>query len=918
MNKLQGRKNARFKAHLMACGAGLAMASALMVNGVAMAQDAAPADDTVVVVTGIRKGIQDAISVKRKNSQIVEAVSAEDIGKLPDASIAESIARLPGIAAQRTNGRAQSLSVRGLGPDYTVTTLNGREQVSTNDNRSVEFDQYPSELISSVLVYKTPKADMVVQGIAGTADLQTVRPLNFSKRVMAVNYRYEMNSEDAAIGGNKNTGNRYSFTYINQFADRTIGLALGYAHTSSPYQATKKESWGYPNFDANNLIVGGEKDQVQSSNLERDGFMGVLQWRPNDQLNMTIDAYHSESNELQRIARLEYPLYWSAAALQPGYTTANGYVNHGVFTGVNTVVENYVNEREATVDSIGWNTEYHLNDSWDLMADISYSKIERSDLILESTAGTGFNGSGAKDTITFDQTALGLTQLHGVLDYSDFSKVYLTDPGGWGGPAGRAGYVKSPDVEDTLTTMKFAATRHLEDGIFNSVTFGFNRTERTKKKVGVEGFIVNPGAAAEVVVPDKYRTGTTDASFLGGVSGMIAYDSLNMWKDGFWGFSENTCGGCVTKTWTVEETVDTAYVMAGIETQWGDIPVTGNIGVQAVTAKQTGTSFITDGNGGLALSTGGTEYTDVLPSLSLNLQVAEDMTLRLGAASTISRPRMDEMASGISGGPITDTAVPNTLNGQKYYWSGGGGNPDLRPWKANAFDISLEKYFGRKGYVSVAAFYKDLTSYVVNGNALYDFSASPLPAPYTSTNPGPYALANANRMGILSGKVNGNGGVIKGIELTASVPGEVVAPWLDGFGMIASAAFNDSDIDPFNTGTAIDLPGLSKTVVNATFYYEKNGFSARVSNRYRDDFLGEVPDYTNTLENRWVHAESVVDAQISYQFQSGPMNGLTVYASGSNLTNEPFYIYGAKGQPNRILRYEKYGSTYLFGVSYKF
>jgi iron complex outermembrane receptor protein len=167
--------NKRRRRHEIGTAAGCAIFIAA--SGSALAQD--PGSDEVVeeiVVSGLRKSIQDSINVKKEDSSIVEVVSAEDIGKLPDASIAESIGRLPGIAAQRTNGRAQTLSIRGLGPDFTVTTFNGREQASTNDNRTVEFDQFPSELVSQVRVYKTPDASMSYQGIAGTTDIQTVHP----------------------------------------------------------------------------------------------------------------------------------------------------------------------------------------------------------------------------------------------------------------------------------------------------------------------------------------------------------------------------------------------------------------------------------------------------------------------------------------------------------------------------------------------------------------------------------------------------------------------------------------------------------------------------------------------------------------------------------------------------------------------
>src|SRR5688500_12652602 len=238
--------------------------------GVAQAQDQAAAGEEAmdeVVVSGIRKSIQDALDVKKSASSIVEAVSAEDIGKLPDSSIAEAVARLPGIAAQRTNGRAQTLSIRGLGPDFTVTTFNGREQASTNDNRSVEFDQYPSELVSQVAVYKTPDAGMAYQGIAGTTDIRTVHPLSYSDMKLAAGYKREMNDQEANIPGLPDSGNRANLTYIDQFNDNTVGVALGIAYNKTPYQQQTREPWGYAGFatedpddDVELPAIGGDKD----------------------------------------------------------------------------------------------------------------------------------------------------------------------------------------------------------------------------------------------------------------------------------------------------------------------------------------------------------------------------------------------------------------------------------------------------------------------------------------------------------------------------------------------------------------------------------------------------------------------------------------------------------------------------------
>ena len=142
-----------------------------------------------ITVSGIGASVEAAIQVKRDAPDIVEAISAEDIGKLPDPSIAESLTRLPGVTAQRSDGRTSDISIRGFGPDFNGTLMNGREQVSTGDNRAIQFDQYPAELIHAVEVYKTPDASLIGQGLAGTIDLQTTRPLEYGKRALVFDVR---------------------------------------------------------------------------------------------------------------------------------------------------------------------------------------------------------------------------------------------------------------------------------------------------------------------------------------------------------------------------------------------------------------------------------------------------------------------------------------------------------------------------------------------------------------------------------------------------------------------------------------------------------------------------------------------------------------------------------------------------------
>ncbi|WP_298126348.1 TonB-dependent receptor plug domain-containing protein, partial [Brevundimonas sp.] len=286
MRTMQARR-----ARLMTGGAFVAIAFAFAGAAQAQSQDPEETEVDEVVVTGIRSSIESSIATKRNETSIVEVVTAEDIGKLPDVSIAESLGRLPGLALQRLDGRGQNISIRGLGPDFTTALLNGREQVSTGDNRGVEFDQYPSELLGSVVVYKTPDAALTGQGLAGTADLRVIRPLEYGRRALAANVRYERNGIGALNAGTDDSGNRFSISYIDQFADDTIGIVLGYAHITSPYQSERFNAWGYPEVTGGGpRVIGGSKPYVMSSELERDGFVGVVEYRPNDQLHMTLDA----------------------------------------------------------------------------------------------------------------------------------------------------------------------------------------------------------------------------------------------------------------------------------------------------------------------------------------------------------------------------------------------------------------------------------------------------------------------------------------------------------------------------------------------------------------------------------------------------------------------------------------------------
>jgi len=869
---------------------------------------AAPAAGAVqqVTVSGIRRGIEDAISVKKDSTSIVEAISAEDIGKLPDVSIAESIARLPGLAAQRVGGRAQVISVRGLSPDFATTLLNGREQVSTGDNRSVEFDQYPSELLSGVTIYKTPDAGIVGQGLSGTIDMQTVRPLSFSSRTVAMNARMEKNSL-GKIANAKATGNRLSASYIDQFANRTIGIALGFAHLESPmlYQETGLyEPWktdsraGVP---GGTYVVDGMKAVARSGVNKRDGLMGVLQYRPNKQFTSMLDVYASEFRQTDTKNQIEIHIGGYNGGYKPDLsftdvTTSGGALAGGVANSVYPLVRGMYNDRKDTIKALGWNNQYK-NGGWTVVGDISFSKAKRNELSLENnTQISDVAGNPFLDAVRFAIGNGGFTQMAPGRNYSDASKLYVRNT------IYGSGYGKTPSVEDELKSYKLALTAPVPDAMekyISSIDFGINYSDRSKKKRQPEGNINLKGAPS--TISDDLQYGLTDLGFAS--AGMIPTWNVPGVVAKYMTFNPvDNLSYLISKAWEVNEKITTTYVKGNIETELGWATLRGNVGVQVQHTDQSSDSRYFDNTAPVGSQVkpvhDGKTYTDYLPSLNLSFGLENQQTVRFAAAKQIARPRVDQLRSALEFGVSTSTFKPG----------GEGGNAKLDPWRANAFDLSYEKYFDKKAYVAVAAYYKKLNTYIFTQTKDYDFSA---------LTPGTIAKFNN---GDYKAPYNGNGGSLKGLELSASMPLSMVSKMLDGFGVQASHTYSDSSIaiedSDSNIGKNIPLPGLSKHTTNLTFYYEKAGFEARVNQRKRSDFVGEIGNFANNRTLRYVVGESIIDFQVGYNFTQGALKGLGLVAQVNNLRNAAYETYA--GARNQQLEYQKYGRTFLVGANYKF
>ena len=890
-------------------------AAALLLAGSAHAQQAPAAEDTsaTVVVTGIRGSIESSIAKKKNAEGIVEAVTAEDIGKLPDVSIAESLARLPGLAGQRVQGRAQVIAIRGMSPDFAGTLLNGREQVTTGDNRGVEFDQFPSELIYSATVYKTPDASLIGQGLSGTVDMRVVRPLDLKERKIALNARGEYNSNGSLNADTSGKGARLSASYIDQFADNTIGVAIGYAHLDSPGQDLHYKAWGYEQAGPDNFCAqhpdwgcspatgvpdgatfqNGFEAGAISRNQKRDGLMGVLEFRPSKDFHSTVDLYYSKFQKDETMRGLMGSLggnwggaqgaQYSNVQLSPmgeGQLVTGANINVG-----NMVVRNDLNTRDDELKALGWNTEFGLPGGWKGMTDLSYSSADREENVIESYAGA----AGAAN-FAFSLGG-GFPRISPDLNYGDASKITLMDPAGWGHDA----LWKKPRMKDTLKSLRLEARRSLDFGIFSGVDVGVNRSEREKEREMNELKANLKNDRAPVLVPGSLLESPTSLSFVG-IPGVLSYrviDTLNQMYD----IAPTAEDQIINRNYEVTEKVTTFYTKFGISTDLGSVGVVGNIGVQYVRTEQSSHGFSAM-EGEVSDITRGTSYNNVLPSLNLNFDVGNDMYVRFGAAKTMARGRMDDMRAGNS-----VSISPTDLQ-----WSGSGGNPDLKPWLANSYDLSFEKYFEKRSYIALAGFHKKLLNYIYTQNQPYDFTGVPNPTELTPAGP----------IGMFSRPENGQGGVVKGVELSGALDAGMIMPALDGFGVQASASYTESDIAPEGPDAPTKLPGLSGTVAGVTVYYEKEGFSARVGQRYRSAFRGEVTGLHNSRGFTQIEADRQTDLQLGYEFNSGRLKGMSLLFQVNNVTDSPYRT--TNGTTNGVLApetYDKYGRQYLFGINYK-
>lgn len=906
------------------------------------AQPATKADGTqTVVITGIRGAIESSIAIKRDAEGIVEAVTSEDIGKLPDTSIADAIARLPGLAAQRIDGRPSALSIRGLGPDYSGGLLNGRPVVSASEGRSLEYDQFPSELVSKVLVYKTADASLVGQGLSGTVDIRPVMPLDFRGRQIALGARAEQNSNGGLSPiGKGGTGNRFSLAYIDQFADNTLGVALGFAHLDSPGQAKKHESWRYGDYVGQwgagatgvpSLGVGnnraafaqGFEASVTSSKQVRDGFMGVIEYRPSKDLRSTVDLYYSKFDQERAGHHWVGDIgLWSnppAAFSNVGTAIVDGttIISDGTVANGRSLVYDKTFSRSDKIAAAGWRTEFGLGDAWKAQTDVAYSRMDRKEnyvqSVARSTVPATFTFSGL-DTV--DNFAWSTNQ-----NLTDPTTVQLTNNPDWA-------EMRTPKIKDEIKSLSASARRGLDWKALAGVEVGLAYNERDKT-VQSDAFKLTLGSA-DVAIPTSALGGPANIS-MGGIDTNVLTWNVPAVMGLYTAVPKDPWSAKDNK-YAVHEKVTTASLKFDLDSSLGSVPMRGNVGLQIVRSQQSSDGYAWNSGGAAGAGqvvpvSGGATYTDVLPSLNLVFTLQPDLIARVGIAKTMARPRMDDMRAGADQPKlVANSSAPDEQFGT---WSAGnGGKPDIEPWRAKSLDLTLERYFGKRSYVAVAGFIKWMDSFIYSQKTVRDFSGFPN---YSATLTPGCPVSNPGcdpNLGTITTQANGSGGKVHGIELLGSVDLGTFAPSMDGFGFIGSYSVNASDLPLDNNGNPIKLDGASGTVYSLAAYYEKHGFSARISQRYRSAFTATTRGVLlNTETSTHIDAERQIDLQLGYAFGDGSsLKGLSLLLQVNNLTNAPAVqrrsaeVLGSEGNKAALLpwRYDTYGRVVLLGATYKF
>lgn len=804
------------------------------------AQEAAAADDSAdqgeIVVTGVRASLRSAQARKRNADQIVDSIVAEDIGKLPDVNVTEALQRISGVQVARDRGEGGSVAIRGL--SQVLVTVNGREAITVAapgggaGSRGFNLQDVPSELLAGIDVYKSPSANLIEGGIGGLIDLRTRRPLDLeplsvSGSIMG-RYADLVDKVSPMVSGLVSTkwdvgGGEMGFLLAGAYQERdyradVIGVGNPTQRRSDNLRVcaatnpcTTENVISLPNGTFEPLIVG---------HRTRIGLDGMFQWRPTPEVELYAQVGYQRFKDAANQWGLNNQLSHAGTANPTAVSYFPGTNDVATATYQNLVIQTF----SAARDVVDENQQYSVGGSYDsgsakISAEFSYQKSHNELYYTEGDLRTTipnaqFDISGSVPSFTY--SGIDLTQLSNYrLGLAAYNENQVD------GDHYQAKLDAEFDIDSPFMSRFNVGVRWAQFGIDFLPTRFFNTSRNDQPLPAGAGSLFGPARfrgtefvrsrdqARNFLTPSNDILRNDFESYLTQI-GITARPAIDL--RGIYDITEETRA---------------AYAMGEFRTQ-GAVSIDGNIGVRVVE-----TVLDVNGNtpvfalvGGVLTQTGfgpinfHNQYLNVLPSANVRIGFTDDLQLRLAAAKTITRPNFGQLAPGL-------TLVPGQGNGS-------GGNPTLRPLRADQLDASLEYYFSRTGYVYAAGFYRKVRDFTLTqatpGVQIGDIV-------YTITRP-----------------ENFEKGTIKGFEIGGQTFFDFLPSPFDGFGIQANYTYVKSDTPSTLAGSIVrtPLPNLSKHSYNLIGLYEKGPLSARVAYNFRSKFfsglfaggaLGTLPTY---------------------------------------------------------------------------
>ncbi|KZN48470.1 TonB-dependent receptor [Pseudoalteromonas luteoviolacea] len=856
-----------FKKSLLAANIGLALTAG--VSGVAVADSGTQVkeDVEVIEVRGIRRSLEASINTKRFATSVVDAVTAEDVGKFPDSDVGETLGRIPGVAVNRQFGQGQQVSIRGASATLTRTLLNGHTVASTGwydqqaIDRSFNYTLLPPELIGGIEVYKSSQANIVEGGVGGTVIVKTRKPLDLDANTTFIGIKGDYGT------ASESTDPQLSGLYSWKNADETIGFLGSVAYAETNYQRNGIET----------LAGWGEISPTTfQQERERTAISTSIQFRPNDQFQVSLNLMSLEL-EADNANTSIYTIFGDKKDESCTQTNANG-----------TCI---VWERPGTGDFGGWIQTWARaasmqSDTYDV--DFEY---ETDDYKLTGRVGMTEAEGGTDLTANFGQAVGEAKHFAGTYDLRG-DVVAISGPkknwvaGDFNDTLSAAGWsLKNEPNTDEETYAQLDLELPVDFGAITAIHTGFRWADHEVKKDAYAAVTV---AEINKLAGSELYSGTVSS----GAGYVLPEPNLDrMLAEGraaIASFDKNVAGiGTIT-----EENL-AVYVMADFSAD----SVRGNFGLRYIStdAESTYHPFVIGSGYQDTLGKDESDYSQVLPSLNLAFDVKEDVILRFSAAQVISRPNYEDLFSGATQIGLNDGTPNNEV--LRY------GTISLNPVKATQADLGFEYYFDNDALFAMTYFFKDISSFVTSDQV----ADQQIGIVDNNTGADSWTIETL---------YNGNGGTIEGIEV------QLQDGFDNGFGYAVNYTYAEGSAPGQNYSDGLSVfSDSSKHTVNMVGYYETDLYSIRLAYNWRSEYM--IREGAKFYGNREHQDYGSLDLSANYKVT----DYLDVTFEAVNLTEEDSIQIGTAASDSQVKRELQAGfpawsyegeARYRVGLNFRF